>query len=98
MENSEINKKKWKPRPRYMGKVIRWNKDRKFGFIRCFEDGESYFAHVSQLTDDYELIRGSVVEFEIWTNKQEPDKNMQRRSLCVKYLKKSMENINGRTV
>lgn len=73
MENSEMNKKKWKPRPRYMGKVIRWNKDRKFGFIRCFEDGESYFAHVSQLTDDYELIRGSIVEFEIWTNKQEPD-------------------------
>lgn len=59
---------------RYMGRVINWNKDKKFGFIRCYENGKSYFAHCTQLTDDYELIKGSIVEFEICQNKQEPDK------------------------
>lgn len=74
-QNQNIKKKKtWKPRPRYMGVVTSWNRERKFGFIRCYEDGESYFAHCTQLTDDYELIRGSIVEFEIWQSKQEPDK------------------------
>lgn len=68
------NKRKWKPRPRHMGVVTGWDKERKFGFIRCYDDGKSYFAHCSQLTDDYELVLGSIVEFEIWQNKQEPDK------------------------
>ena len=68
------NKKKRKPKPRYMGVVTGWDKDRKFGFIRCYEDGKSYFAHCSQLTDDYELVKGTIVEFEIWQSKQEPEK------------------------
>ena len=73
-QNQNIKKKKtWKPRPRYMGVVISWNRERKFGFIRCYDDGQSYFAHCTQLTDDYELVSGSVVEFEIWQSKQEPD-------------------------
>lgn len=73
-QNQETNKKKkWKPRPRYMGIVTRWNRDRKFGFIRCYEDGESYFVHAKHLTDDYELPIGSIVEFEIWQSKQKPD-------------------------
>lgn len=66
--------KVWKPRPRYMGKVTKWDRDRKYGFIECFNDGKSYFAHCTQLTDDYELVRGSIVEFEIWQSKQGPDK------------------------
>lgn len=64
-----------------MGEVLNWNKDRKFGFVRCFEDGESYFVHVGQLRDDYELIRGSVIEFEIWTNKNDPVKKFAARVL-----------------
>lgn len=77
MENQdqETKKKKvWKHRPRYMGVVKSWNRERKYGFIRCFEDGETYFAHCTQLKDDYELINDSIVEFEIWQSKQEPDK------------------------
>lgn len=42
------NKRKWKPRPRHMGVVTGWDKERKFGFIRCHDDGKSYFAHCSQ--------------------------------------------------
>lgn len=77
MENQEQKTKKkkaWKPKPRYMGVVTNWDRERKYGFIRCYEDGQSYFAHCTQLTDDYELVNGSVVEFEIWQSKQEPDK------------------------
>lgn len=82
MENQD--KKKWKPRPRYMGEVLNWNKNRNFGFVRCFEDGESYFVHVGQLRDDYELIRGSIIEFEIWTSKNEPNKKFAAKVLvCV---------------
>jgi len=74
-QNQETKRKKaWKPKPRYMGVVIGWDRKRKFGFIRCYEDGKSYFAHCTQLTDDYELVKGSIVEFEIWQSKQEPDK------------------------
>jgi len=72
-----IESKKWNPRPRVMGRVINWNRDRKFGFICCFDDGQSYFAHVSQLKDDYELLRGSIVEFEIWI-----DKKRSKQTVC----------------
>lgn len=73
MENQETTKKKWKPRPRYMGVVTGWNKNKGYGFILCYENEKTYFAHHSQLTDDYELVRGSIVEFEIWQSKQKPD-------------------------
>ncbi len=67
-----------------MGEVLNWNKNRNFGFVRCFEDGESYFVHVGQLRDDYELIRGSIIEFEIWTSKNEPIRNSLLKFLvCV---------------
>lgn len=71
--NQGTKKKTWKPRPRYMGVVTSWNKNKRNGFIRCYEDDKSYFAHYKQLTDDYELVRGSIVEFEIWQSKQKPD-------------------------
>lgn len=75
MENQENIKKKkvWKPRPKYMGTVTSWDRNRKFGFIRCYEDGESYFVHKSNLKNDNELVKGSVVEFEIWTDKNDPE-------------------------
>lgn len=90
-QNQESNnkKKKWKPRPRYMGKVTGWDKNRKFGFIECYKDGKSYFAHITQLTDDYELIKGSVVEFEIWQSKQEPDKYYAAKILVCEVPEKN---------
>lgn len=72
-QNQETKKKKWKPRPRYMGVVTGWNKNKRHGSILCYENGKTYFAHHSQLTDDYELVRSSIVEFEIWQSKQKPD-------------------------
>lgn len=73
-QSQETNKmRKWKPRPRYMGMVTNWIKEKGFGFIQCFDDGKSYFAHSKQLTDDYELIRGSIVEFEKWRRTENPD-------------------------
>ncbi|MEY8432942.1 cold shock domain-containing protein [Lachnospiraceae bacterium 48-42] len=88
---SETKKKKktWKPRPRYMGTVTKWFNDRKYGFIECFSDGESYFAHASQLTDDYELVRGSIVEFEIWHNKENPDNAYAAKILICEVPEKS---------
>ncbi|WP_371932976.1 cold-shock protein [Bradyrhizobium sp. CCGUVB23] len=32
-----------------MGKVIYWNRDRLFGFIRCDDGGADQFVHVSAL-------------------------------------------------
>lgn len=72
-----------------MGVVTSWNRTRKFGFIRCYEDGENYFAHCTQLTDDYELVKGSVVEFEIWQSKQEPDKYYAAKILICEVPEKS---------
>lgn len=74
MENQENVKKKrtWKPRPvmpKFMGVVTSWDKYKKYGFIRCYEDGESYFCHISQFKDDVPE-RGMVVEFAIYTNKE----------------------------
>nr|DAP64452.1 MAG TPA: hypothetical protein [Caudoviricetes sp.] len=85
MDNKD---KKWKPRPRYMGEVLNWNKDRKFGFVRCFEDGESYFVHVGQIGDEKELTCGSIIEFEIWTNKNEPDKKFAAKVLVCELPEK----------
>ena len=79
MENQENVKKKrtWKPRPvmpKFMGVVTSWDKYKKYGFIRCYEDGNSYFVHCTALKNDRELIRGSIVEFEIWTDEDDPEK------------------------
>lgn len=53
---------------RYMGQVEKWYKDKKYGFIRCFDDGEWYFVHIRQINGEHELVRGAVVEFGIKTN------------------------------
>ena len=54
MENNKkkTKKKKWERPPRYMGVIRRFNLQRGFGFVQCFEDGESYFCHISQFKDD----------------------------------------------
>lgn len=45
-----------------LGRVTNYNKERGFGFIRSFENGETYFCHVSNI-DDGTLERGYVVNF-----------------------------------
>lgn len=74
MEEKKNYRKSWVDYPRVMGKVIKWNGTKGFGFIKCFEDGQSYFAHVSQC-EDGRLFLGSIVEFGIGTDKQDPDKH-----------------------
>lgn len=39
-------KKTWKPRPRYMGKITKFYRDKGYGFIVSDYDGESYFFHI----------------------------------------------------
>ncbi len=84
MERLENNQKielakRWNPRPRYMGVVNSWYRDKSYGFIRCYEDGNNYFVHIKQVGEA--LIKGSIVEFEIWTNKREPDKKFAAKVL-----------------
>lgn len=45
-----------------LGRVTNYNKERGFGFIRSFDNGETYFCHVSNI-DDGILERGYVVNF-----------------------------------
>ncbi|CAE8695009.1 unnamed protein product [Polarella glacialis] len=48
------------------GRVIRWNSDKGFGFIKPDEDGDDLFAHVSQLLDGEGSVRdGDEVRFKI---------------------------------
>lgn len=68
-ENVKQNNKKWERPQRYMGVIRSYNPEKGFGFIRCYDDGESYFFHVSQFVDDVPE-RGMVVEFQIHTNKE----------------------------
>lgn len=66
--NTENKKKKWERPPRYMGVIRSFNLQRGFGFVQCYDDGESYFCHISQFKDDVPE-RGMVVEFALHTNK-----------------------------
>ena len=34
------------------GKLVRWNGDKGFGFIRCEENHEEYFVHISAFPRD----------------------------------------------
>mmetsp|Transcript_56226 Transcript_56226/g.91000 ORF Transcript_56226/g.91000 Transcript_56226/m.91000 type:complete len:180 (-) Transcript_56226:148-687(-) len=48
------------------GRVIRWNSDKGFGFIKPDEDGDDLFAHVSSLMDGEGSVRdGDEVRFKI---------------------------------
>ena len=48
---------------RYMGRVTNWNRERGFGFVRCFEDGESYYCNKKVINGEPYLIRNSIVDF-----------------------------------
>lgn len=56
-------------RDRMWGVVIRYDKERGFGFIKSRVDGQSYFVHVSQIQDGF-LEHGYLVEFGVGINKR----------------------------
>lgn len=60
------------------GVVIKYNKERGYGFIRSKVDGMNYFVHISQVKDEV-LERGYIVEFSVGLNiksKREEAKNI----------------------
>lgn len=66
----ENNKRKYTPRPRYMGKVLNWSNERNRGFVRCFDDGKSYFCHKNMIQSGEEYLEvGTIVNFELWNGK-----------------------------
>ena len=76
-------KKTWKPRPRYMGKIMSFNRNKGYGFIESDHDEESYFFHISQFVDDVPE-RGMIVNFMLNTNK-ETGKQYCSNCLVVEY-------------
>lgn len=81
--NEQGKKRTWKQRPRYMGVVTSFNREKGYGFIQSDYDGESYFFHISQFVDDVPE-RGMVVNFMIYTNK-ETGKQYCSNCLVVEY-------------
>jgi cold shock CspA family protein len=60
------------------GVVVKYNKERGYGFIRSKVDGIDYFVHISQVKDEL-LERGYIVEFCVGLNiksKREEAKNV----------------------
>lgn len=81
MKNSKNknNKKIYNVSERQMGKVLTWSTNGKgrikeYGFIRSFNDGESYYCNLRGTGDEGELIPNSIVEFEVWTKIDENSK------------------------
>jgi len=55
------------------GKVVLWNEDRGFGFVRQAERLEDIFFHVSEFTGDTTLLaKGTPVEFSLGLWKGKP--------------------------
>lgn len=54
---------------RHMGTVTKFFEDRGFGFVRCHDDNQTYFAHISNVADGV-LYPKSLVEFCIGANKK----------------------------
>lgn len=79
----EDNTRKYPKRPKMMGKVTNYNQERGFGFVRCFEDGESYYINQKMIGDEGYLIPGSIIEFEIWNSKEDETKKFAAKVLVV---------------
>ena len=47
----------------YMGYVTRWNK-RGYGFVRCYDDGETYYCSKKVINGE-PYLEGSIVNFQI---------------------------------
>ena len=48
----------------YMGYVTRCNK-RGYGFVRCYDDGETYYCSQKVINGEPYLVQGSIVNFQI---------------------------------
>lgn len=79
----ENKKRKYEQRPKMMGKVTKYNKEKGFGFVRCFEDGESYYINQRFVGEELYLVPGSIIEFEIWNSKEDEDKKFAAKILVV---------------
>lgn len=50
-----------------MGRVIKWNTELGYGFIRCFEDRNKYYCNRKMIQSGEESLEyGTIVNFEIW--------------------------------
>lgn len=84
-EATRNNKKKWVRPPRYMGIIRSFDYDLGYGFVKCYDDGNSYFCHITQFRDDVPE-KGMVIEFAIHTN-EETGKKCCSNCLVVEYPK-----------
>lgn len=95
MNQDELERELYKNQ-RHTGVVNKWFGEKGFGFIRSNMDGQSYFVHRSQLTEDFELVRGSIVEFEVWTDRNDPDKKFAARVLVCELPEEKPRQSNKR--
>lgn len=72
-----------KRNPRFMGVVTKWNTERGFGFIRSFEDNKQYYVNIRAIGDEEELIRGSIVDFEIWSARDDEDRKFEAKVIVI---------------
>ena len=77
------NNRERKRNPRYMGYINKWNYGNNFGFITCYEDGKSYYCNLKMVQDGVCLERGTVVEFEIWHNREDEEQKFAAKVLVV---------------
>ena len=62
--------------------VVKWfDSDRGFGFI--IANGEDYFAHVTNVAGDFEIMEGDEVSFTVATGK-----NGRRKAVNIRLLSK----------
>lgn len=59
LENNKRNNRE--SRPRFMGYVTNWNSEKGYGFIRCYEDGESYYCSQKVINGEPYLRKGTIV-------------------------------------
>lgn len=72
---------------RHLGNVLKWNKEKQYGFVSSINDGKSYFLHKSQIGQD--VCNGTIVEFEVWHNKDESDKVFAANVMVVEIPEES---------
>lgn len=80
---ADKNNKERKRNPRYMGYVDKWYYGNNYGFIRCYEDGESYYCNLKMVQDGVRLERGTIVEFEIWHSREDEEQKFAAKVLVV---------------
>jgi cold shock CspA family protein len=71
---------------RHIGIVSGWNNDKQYGFVNSMNDGVRYFLHRSRI--DQDVCDGSVVEFEIWNDKEDQDKVFAAKVIVIEMPEK----------